>query len=366
MIRILKVGLIGSGARGYYTSFWTKNNKQSEIVALAEPNTENANRFLKELDRNIFVTKDYKELLKIEEIDAVIITSPDYLHEEQAIDALHANKHVFLDKPMAITIEGSDNIMDVLSQTDRKLMIGFNMRYMTLYQTMKKVIDEGKIGEVKAIWVRHFVGRGGRFYYQDWHRNSKYTNSLLLQKGSHDLDMIHMLGGSYAKKVSAFGSLDFYNNEANFEADGLEHQTEVEMDVEDNSVVIMELENGIKASYLQNHFTPDYQRNYTIIGTKGRLESDDINNTITITTRAGKDIENATNMVLEIKDEEAIYHDGSDFKIWDSFVDYVNHSIEPAVSVMDGRMSIATAVKATESSREGGDLKEIPKESIIR
>lgn len=358
-MKILKVGLIGAGDRGYYTSFWTKNNQRSKIVALAEPNSDNANRFLKELEYDIFVTDDYRKLLDIDEIDAVIITSPDHLHEVQAIEALNAKKHVFLDKPMAITIEGCDNILKMLSKSDRKLMIGFNMRFMSMYQTIKNIIDDGMIGDVKAIWVRHFVGRGGRFYFQDWHRNSKYTNSLLLQKGSHDIDMIHMLGDSYTKKVSAFGSLDFYNNSDYFEADGLLQLTDEKMNVEDNNVVIMELKNGVKAAYLQNHFTPDYQRNYTVIGTKGRLESDDINNTITIYRRDGKNIENKSNTVFDIKSEDIIYHDGSDFKIWDSFVEYILDSVEPAVSPLDGRMSVAAAVKATESLREGGILKSV-------
>lgn len=356
-MKILKVGLIGAGDRGYYTSFWTKNNKRSEIIALAEPNSDNASRFLKELDQDIYVTKDYRKLLENDEIDAVIITSPDHLHEEQAIEALNANKHVFLDKPMAITIEGCDKILEALSHSTGKLMIGFNMRFMSLYQTMKKIIDDGMIGDVRAIWVRHFVGRGGRFYYQDWHRNSKYTNSLLLQKGSHDIDMIHMLGGSYTNKVSAFGSLDFYNDSEHFDGDGLSHLTEEEINVEDNNVVIMELENGIKASYLQNHFTPDYQRNYTVIGTKGRLESDDINNTITFYSRDGKNLENMSNIVFDMKEEDIIYHDGSDFKIWNSFVEYILDDVDPIVSPLDGKMSIAVGVKATESLRAGGLLK---------
>lgn len=56
---------------------------------------------------------------------------------------------------------------------------------------MKELIDAGAIGEVKTIWCRHFVGNGGDYYFKDWHAERKNTTSLLLQKGAHDIDVIH-------------------------------------------------------------------------------------------------------------------------------------------------------------------------------
>lgn len=354
---MINIGLIGGGDRGYYVPYWINQNEHSNLVALAEIDSSRIDRFKENLKEDIHITNDYKDLLNNPDIDAVIVMTPDHMHVEHAVNALKSGKDVFLDKPLAITIDGCDEIMDALEVSDNKLMIGMNMRYMTIYKTMKKIIDEDQIGDIKAIWVRHFVGRGGRFYFQDWHRNSKKTNSLLIQKGSHDFDMIHMLSGSYTKKVSAFGSLDFYNDSTNFNNDGLVQKTDLEIDVEDNNVVIMELENGIKASYLQNHFTPDYSRNYTIIGTKGRIESDDIINEIKVTTRKGQSLSQLSDRTYKIKPSEKIYHDGSDFLIWNAFIDYIKDGIEPEVNIVDGKMCVAVGVKATESLRSGGHLK---------
>lgn len=234
-------------------------------------------------------------------------------------------------------------------------MIGFNMRYMPMYETMKAYIDSGIIGDVKAVWVRHFVGYGGIFYFQDWHRNQKGTHSLLLQKASHDIDVIHMLTGSYVKKVSAFGSLDFYNQPENFQADGLKVQSEWDIDVEDNNVMIMELENGIKASYLQCHFTPDYSRNYCVIGTKGRMENDDVNGLIRIKTRNTNSLHDQSDLIIEMKPTKG-RHAGGDQRIVDGFLDYLQKDIEPKATPLDGRMSVAVGVKATESLRKGGIL----------
>ena len=357
----LRLGVIGNGLRGNLSRYWHQPEKEgrSVITGFAELNDEAMAKFKREITDEIFFTDNYKDLLTRDDVDAIVVLTEDYKHKDHAIEALRAGKDVYLEKPMAITIEDCDEIIREWKKSGQKLMIGFNMRFMPMYQTMKKVIDDGVIGDVKAIWVRHFVGMGGIFYYQDWHRNSKYTNSLLLQKASHDIDVIHMLSDSYVKKVSAFGSLDFYGDPENFEADGLEHQTDVEIDVEDNSVLIMELENGIKASYLQNHFTPDYQRNYTVIGTKGRMENDEVNETITIKTRNTDSLEDKSDIVIKMKPTEGV-HAGGDLRITESFIDYILNDKVPHVTPYDGRMSVAVGVKATDSIRSGGVMQEIP------
>ncbi|UJF15860.1 Gfo/Idh/MocA family oxidoreductase [Jeotgalibaca sp. MA1X17-3] len=355
----LRLGIIGVGHRGYITKLWHNPDGRSVITAVADIDNNALEKFKKDVTEDAYFTNDYKELLVRDDVDAVVVLTEDYKHKMHAIDTLNAGKDLYLEKPMAISIEDCDEIIKIWKKSGRKLMIGFNMRYMPMYQTMKKYIDDGYIGEVKAIWIRHFVGRGGVYYYQDWHRNSKYTNSLLLQKASHDIDMIHMFSNSYVKKVSAFGSLDFYNKEEHFKSDGLENQIDDEIDVEDNNILIMELENGIKASYLQNHFTPDYQRNYVIIGTKGRIENDEVNEKIIIKTRNTGTLHDMSDLEINMKATEGV-HAGGDPRITEAFVDYILEGVEPNATPIDGRMSVAVGVKATESLRNGGELKIIP------
>jgi predicted dehydrogenase len=82
------------------------------------------------------VSTDYREILHHSEIDAVIIASPDYLHEEQAIAALQAGKAVYLEKPMAITVEGCDRILRCAMEMDGTLYVGHNMRHFTVIHTL--------------------------------------------------------------------------------------------------------------------------------------------------------------------------------------------------------------------------------------
>ena len=92
-------------------------------------------------------------------------------------------------------------------ETGARLYVGHNMRHMPVVQTMRQLIQDGAIGDVKAIWCRHFVGHGGDFYFKDWHADRSRTTGLLLQKGAHDIDVIHWLAGASTREVTAMGEL---------------------------------------------------------------------------------------------------------------------------------------------------------------
>ena len=372
----VRMGIIGVGGRGGIAVHWHKPGGTSVVVAGADVSPKNLETF-REKYGNVFTTTDYRELLKRKDIDAVAITSPDWTHEEYAIAALKAGKHVYCEKPIAITIAGCDRILLAAKKSGKKFMVGFNMRYMSVFPVMKDIIEKGVIGEVKAVWVRHFVGLGGQFYYHDWHANSKNSTGLLLQKGSHDIDMIHYLTGKYTKKVSAFGSLDYFGgNKPNdlrcknckekdtcWEFVKSETMDQCcfrkEVDVEDNNIVIMELEGGIKASYLQCHFTPEYLRNYVIIGTEGRVEC--VNEEkVVIKMRPGvKLVKNSTDKELTLKPVEG-GHGGADPVICGDFIDYVLTGKKPKTTPVAGRQSVAVGCLGTESIRKGGKVLAVP------
>ncbi|MEH7179273.1 Gfo/Idh/MocA family protein [Neobacillus vireti] len=368
----LRIGVIGTGGRSTIVEYWHNPTGNSIVVGAADVSVEALEKFKKEINEEAFVTTDYRELLSREDIDAVAILTPDYLHEEHAIAALQAGKHVYCEKPLAITPEACDRILDEAKRSGKHFMIGFNMRYMSMYQTMKEIIDSGVIGDIKAVWVRHFVGLGGYFYYHDWHGTAANTTSLLLQKASHDIDVIHWLTGSYATKVSAFGSLDYYGGDKPNDLHcpdcelkdtcpdaSLERLTQCafreEIDVEDNNMLIMELEGGIKASYMQCHFTPDYSRNYTIIGTKGRIENDDVNDKVYVKTRKSGSWQSGSDITYEMKKMPGT-HGGADPRICEDFVNLVLYNKQPLTSPFAGRMSVAVGCAATDSIRAGGKV----------
>ncbi len=372
------MGMIGNGMRGGLARTWHQPQGRSIVVATADLNPDALAKFREGVNPDAFTTADYREVIARDDLDAVAVTSPDFCHEEHAIAALEAGKHVFCEKPMAITTEGCDHILKAWQESGKRLMIGFNMRYMNMFRTMKEIAESGVLGEMKAVWVRHFVGQGGDFYYHDWHATRANGTSLLLQKGSHDIDMIHWIAGAYTKRVSAFGGLDHFggdmpNDLTCPECDRRDTCLEVqpsdcrrqqccfrrEVDVEDNNVMIMELEGGIKASYLQCHFTPDYHRNYVFIGTQGRMENSMPEMTVRVQTRRSGTWRDYADRTYEIKKVEGS-HAGADPVICRDFVDMVLDGKEPVAPPLAGRMSVATGCAGAESMRNGGRPVDVP------
>lgn len=378
----VRLGVIGLRRGKHLAKHWHNPSGKSVVVAAADVLPDRLEDFKRDLnlDEDAFLTTDYRELLTREDIDAIVVASPDQFHEEQAIAAFEAGKHVFLEKPIAITIEGCDNVLRAWKKSGKHLMVGFNMPYTRMFQTVKEIVDSGVIGEIKAVWVRHFVGLGSLYYYHDWHANSQNTTSLLLQKGSHDIDLIHWIAGQYSKKVTAFGSLDVFggdkpndltclecpDNETCTEAilDDEEHRRyqcafRQEVDVEDNNVVIMELDGGIKACYLECHFTPDYHRNFVFIGTEGRVENSQPDNKVWVKTRKSNTWRELSDRTYDIKPVDG-GHWGADKELCKDFIDLILYDKEPLSNPIAARMSVAVGCAAAESIRAGGKIVEIP------
>ncbi len=382
----LRIALIGAAGRGAsLAKHWHKPKGKSIVVAAMDVSEDGLEYFRKKINKKAFLTKNYQDILQRDDIDAIAIASPDYTHEEYAVAAFAAGKHVFSEKPMAITTEGSDRMLTAWQKSGKKFMVGFNMRYMNIFRVMKDAIESGAIGEIKSVWVRHFVAPGGRFYYHDWHAVSKNTTSLLLQKASHDIDMIHWLTGSYTKRVVAMGSLDYYGGDKANDLrcrdcpekdDCVEFQPiekkhgfnsmdlcafRKEIDVEDNSIMLMELENGIKASYAQNHFAPEYFRNYTLIGTEGRIENLDDRKKVILRMRdRSKRWKNLAEQDIKVKTKKGL-HGGADAVIAKDFLDMVLLGKQPEATPLAGRMSVAAGVAATYSMRHSSVAVDIPK-----
>ena len=364
----IRIGIIGGGLRSNILRPCVAR-EDLKLVAMAEPHPRENAWYAPLVGHGLEMTTDYRRILDRSDIDVVMVMSPDYLHEEQARAALASGKHVYLEKPMATTIEACDRVLEEAASSGKKLMVGFNMRYMTMFETMKRLIDEGAIGEVKAIWVRHFVGKGDQAYFHSWHGTRANATSLLLQKGTHDLDMIHWLAGQYTKKVVAFGGLDYFGGDMPNDltcttCDQKDHCPEFsasqrvqcvfrkEIDVEDNQVVLLELDGGVKASYMQCHFTPDYHRNFVVIGTTGQIENSELEGTVRLTPRKGLPTTIAVNV------EEG--HWQADQRILEEFWATVREESQTPIDPWAGRMSVAAGVKAAESMREGGLVKMIP------
>ena len=369
----LNIGIVGFGARA---SLWTEAHRPgrgSRVVAVCDP-AERARADARTALPEASVTESLDELLAMG-LDAVMVLTPDHQHARVAIAALEAGVPVFCEKPLAVTVEDADAILETARRTGTRLYVGHNMRHMSVIVLMRRLILEGRIGEVKAIWCRHFVGNGGDYYFKDWHAERQNTTGLLLQKGAHDLDVIHWLAGAYTTEVAAMGSLSVYGGIDDrrdrsgerlrdwFSLDNWPPTAQTGLnpviDVEDISMVNMRLGNGVLASYQQCHFTPDYWRNYTVIGTEGRIENfgDVSGSEVRLWNRRHHGAAPADETFIVPEAAEDAGHDGADALLVAEFLRFVRDGGLTDTSPVAAREAVAAGIRATESLRgDGGSL----------
>ena len=371
-----RLGQIGVGGRGVV--FYQNNHipeEGFEIFAGADVSDEALEQFQKAIP-TAKCCKDYRELLAMPEIEAVFIITPDDLHEEMACEALKAGKHVFLEKPLAITIEGCEKILRTAMECRRKIYIGHNMRFMPVILKMKEIIDSGVIGEVQLAWVRHFINYGGDTYFHDWHSERRHTTGLLLQKGAHDIDIIHWLMNSYTEKVSAMGMLSVYDkchrrtdgkpgkalwDIKNYPPEKVKDFSAV-IDVEDSNMIMMQLKSGKQCTYMQCHYTPDADRNYTFIGTRGRIENCGIGANAQIhvwTNRAQGAGSHLPDYSYTLRDITGT-HSGADPAIMKNFREYVRDDATPVTSPIDAMRAVMVGVLAHETMRSDMSCRTLP------
>ena len=369
----LRIGVLGVGGRGCLAALAHHPGEGSRLVAGADISPKALATFREKYGEDVFTTDDYRQVLAREDVEAVFITTPDFWHEEMAIAALEAGKAVYLEKPMAITIEGCDRILETAYRTGSKLYLGHNMRHFPVINQMKDIVASGLIGEVQAAWCRHFISYGGDAYFKDWHSEQRFSNGLLLQKGAHDIDVIHYVCSGYTNAVSGMGKLSVYDKcarrspetpgNASWSDENWPPMSQVGLspiiDVEDHNMILMQLDNGVQAAYMQCHYAPDAERNYTFIGTHGRVENigDYGQCEVHVWTRRGP---RATPDIIYKLKEVAGSHGGSDPDIVKTFVDFVRFGKKTKTSPIAARNAVAVGVRGHESMRGDGARKTIP------
>lgn len=371
----LRIGVIGVHGRGGLAGHAHQPKENVRLVAGADPQQKFLDQFGEKYEA-AFLTQDYRELLARDDVHAVFICSPDYCHEEQAVAALEAGKAVYLEKPMAITTEGCDRILEAALENRCKLYLGHNMRHMPFVLKMRELIQRGYIGEVKAGWCRHFVGWGGDFYFKDWHADRTKSTGLLLQKGAHDIDVLHWLCDGYTRRVAAMGGLTVYGqiddrdpepepakrdwNLGNWPPLSLTGLNPV-VDVEDISMMLMELDNGVFCSYQQCHYTPDYWRNYTIIGTEGRIENFGNGEQGTVVRLWDSKCGYKPEADAEFRTPASGGgHGGADPSIVSEFIGFVRGECKATTSPVAARYSVAAGCAATDCLRDQTLGRDVP------
>ncbi len=189
-MRRLRFGIIGAGRAGLVHARNLLTLPRAEIVAACDPVAQTRASAAEEFGLDA-VYAEHDELLADERVDAVVITTPTFLHRQTACDAASAGKHVFLEKPMALTLDECDTINDAVERAGVKLQIGFMRRFDGGFRRAKEVIDSGTLGRIMII---KSTGRGPGGP-GPWMWDLRKSNGIVAEVNSHDLDTLHWLTG---------------------------------------------------------------------------------------------------------------------------------------------------------------------------
>ena len=144
-------------------------------------------------------TDDYRELLADPEVDVVSICTPNDQHEEMAIAALKAGKHVYIDKPLSVTFESAARIAEAAKNAPGSTRMVFNNRYTPAVMRAKELVDEGRIGDVLSFQAR-YLHSGSIDPNKPIGWKQQLQGGVILDLGSHALDLLTWMLG-YPSKV---------------------------------------------------------------------------------------------------------------------------------------------------------------------
>ena len=296
----VRTALIGAGPRGMYLAglYSRQSHPGFDLKAVCDLDPQRLDGARQAFGNQVAYHADMGEMLARDDIDAVIVATHDPHHVAPTLAGLRTGRHVLCEKPLCQTVEDARFIVQEARKAAGIFMIGFELRQCSLFLAMKRLLDEGRIGEVKIGHAMDNVSVGGRYYFNNPSRNRKsVVKTLLLQKASHSLDLLNWFMGSNPVKVYGIGGLDFYGGieEPGFKCrdctradcpyrmlpcgfqpgDGEEKPDECvwskAMDLNDNSELCISYANGGKATFHECHFTPDYSREFWLVGTKGKM-----------------------------------------------------------------------------------------------
>ena len=229
-------------------------SENSELVAVMEINMELAEKCRAKWGCKKAYDNE-ADLLADPDVDAVYIASPVVLHAKQAMMAADAGKHILIEKPLAMTSEEGQKVIDYCEKKGVKIAAGLMMRFGSYIQAMKKAIAEGKIGKPVSGYAQFTC------WYPDipgaWRQTKAHSGGgAMMDMGVHCIDLMQYILGCNASEVAAF------------------HDTlSFKYEVEDSSMVMMRMENGCQCVVQSNFNIPDEASTWRveIFGDRGRL-----------------------------------------------------------------------------------------------
>ena len=269
----INVGIIGTGWCGGIRANTCANSALVDELHISEIDSERLDQVDKETGP-MTATTDYTELLANDGIDAFIVSAtPETTHFPMARDCLKAGKHVFLEKPISLTLKEADGLIDLASDNNLKFTIGYSQRFNPKFAYVKKSFADGILGEPVSALVSRNVSRnlGSKI-------GSRIKLSPAAMEAPHDLDFV-LWCLEPAKPIRVY-------------AQAVNKVMRPTHGVEDCMWIIVTMDDGSVGTVGAGWILPPAYPNFSttmieIVGTKGALMIDDSHKDVMLTTMDG-------------------------------------------------------------------------------
>ena len=286
------------------------------------------------------------------EADALIISTPNYTHLEVVQIAARSGKHILLEKPIATTIRDAHTITQIAAAYPAVFQIGLQYRYKAMYsEAIYEALTRRTLGEIKLIEMREH-----RIPFLDkvsqWNKFARFSGDTLVEKCCHYFDLLNLFAGARPAAVYASGSMAV--NFKDFEYNG------AKSDILDNALVIVNYENGVRASFNLCMFAPMLYEELVVCGDEGRLKAWEQHDFL-----AGGELETQLEILGgENKPSrktrpgypaiiESSGHNGATYYEHVAFVDRLDGKAANTATPEQGLWSVIVAAAAQESIRRG-------------
>ena len=203
MSKIARIGLIGAGAIGsHHAQNIARNISNAKLAAVADVKVEAAKKIASNLGVHD-VSSDFRQILKDESIDAVVIAVPTFLKREILVESAEAGKQIFCEKPFTLRLADADEAIAAVSKSGVMLQMGFMRRFDASHVRAREAVSSGELGTVQMI---NSYGRDTS-PGPGWATDPKRSGGIFFENLSHDFDAIRWIAQSEVTRVYAEGTV---------------------------------------------------------------------------------------------------------------------------------------------------------------
>jgi predicted dehydrogenase len=201
----LGVGIIGCGwvAEEHIKAY--QNDGRSEVRALVSRTRASAERYRDRYGLKCTIETDYTRMLKQDDVDIVVVCTPNHLHAEAVIAAAQAGKHIAIEKPVALTPQDVRKELQAVRKSNVKTIVSFVLHWNPLLMTIDNLIDKEQdvFGNIFMVQV-DYLNRTWMTPDQKWYASKEKSGGALLLSGCHAIDALRWFARSEAEEVFAY------------------------------------------------------------------------------------------------------------------------------------------------------------------